>query len=581
MSLKAHRRLRPSPASGWSAALPLLSLLLPLVLYAMFAFREILLPGLYMDSVNPDYQAAWLVRGNRDIPAWLFPDNVIAGWHRLPLLNSLYGGNTTAYLGLLFFTVTGFSIESVRIFHSVLGAGVLCALWWCLRQWRLPTLPVAAVLAALALDPTFVFAWRTQHYLQLFPLIFLACGLGLLGRHHGTPGDGRTEYRTLFIAGALLGFSAYGYFVFAFHAVSAIALYAYAQGWRRDRLLLIGPPLVAGAAAGWLPYVYAHVSIVLQIGFSSYLGELRNLQTAYGVIDQAQGVLGRVLAVAERLGYLVRGRSLSHGVFRNGTGWDLSAVLTATYFGSGPLLFAAAWFRLRLAGAKGGIGVGRPWFLFATLLFGSVCAHLVFGLAIGRPLGLQHYVILLPMLYLLPFVGGAALVAVRPQAGSSPWRTTLRLPMLAVAAALAISNLAASGSFLQRLKATGGTGLYSDAINELVAAVNDLQPGTTLLFPQWGYWMGVVTAVGPKFDVHEARSLEVMRARMRVDPLRSRRTFALVIVPEPLPMGRQMAEARARAFADEVGLRIDGISVCEGRNGRDEILLVRMSRAQP
>ncbi|HVE52279.1 MAG TPA: hypothetical protein VNB23_02720, partial [Ramlibacter sp.] len=473
-ALRAPRHRESAGAAWWRHAG--WALLAPLVVYGVFAFRDLAVPGLYMDAVNPDYQAAWLVRGSRVIPDWTFPDNAIAGWYRLPLLNSLYGGNTPAYLGLLFFTVAGFGVESVRIFHALLGALVLCAFWWGLRQWRVPKAWVAAVLCVLAADPTFVFGWRTQFYLQMFPLLFLALGLGLLGRHQADAGDARKEYRTLFLAGALLGFSAYGYFVFAFHAAAAIAVYAHAAGWRQGRLAAVGLPLVAGAAAGWLPYAYAHFSIVQQAGLPSYLQELRNLQSTYGVIDAGQGgFLARAEAVAQRIGHMVRARGITHAVLASDTRHGLAAQCTALVLWSGPFLLAAAWFtRRNRPVVLGGDPVGA-WLLLCTVLAAMLGLHLVFGFAIGRPLGLQHYIMLLPVLYTLVLVPLAILIA-RPEAAAG--RAPRSLAVLGAAAVLATANATSSATFAGRLSASGGVGLYSDATNALAAEVRKLPAGT-------------------------------------------------------------------------------------------------------
>ena len=36
--------------------------LFPCLVFSIFGFKDLGLPGLYMDSVNPDYMAAWMQR---------------------------------------------------------------------------------------------------------------------------------------------------------------------------------------------------------------------------------------------------------------------------------------------------------------------------------------------------------------------------------------------------------------------------------------------------------------------------------------------------------------------------------------
>lgn len=89
-----------------------------------------------MDSVNPDYIVAWLLRGDHHIPGWIYTDNYLAGEYNFPIMNSLYGGNITAYIGLFFFRVFGFGLEQVRIFHAFLGMLLLLSVFWGAKNGR-------------------------------------------------------------------------------------------------------------------------------------------------------------------------------------------------------------------------------------------------------------------------------------------------------------------------------------------------------------------------------------------------------------------------------------------------------------
>lgn len=555
-----------------------LLLLVPLALYASFAFRDITLPGLYMDSVNPDYQAAWMLRGDKRMPGWLFRDNLLPGGLAFPLLNSLYGGNASAYAGVLFFSVTGFSAEAVRVLHALFGAGVLCASWWCLQAWRVPPLPATLALAALAVDPTFVFAWRTQHYLQLFPLVFLASGLALLGRHRVMRADGRREFRTLFVAGALLGFAAYGYFVFAFYAAAAIAVYMAAEGRRRGGWQAIALPLVTGAAAGWMPYAYAHLSIVVNAGWLSWLAGLHGLQDAYGVVEVAQGGLpARLAIIGDRLAGMVRGRGLGELVFAAGARWGPAEIATALWLALGPILLACArpWRGLH-APRQGEEAAPGPCLPLAAILLAITAIHLLFGLAVGRPLGLQHYVMLLPVLYLSPCVAAVVLADASPAA--VPGRAWAGRLVGALAAGIVVANAVGSAAFAQRLQDTGGRGLYSDVINRTAARLATLPADTVLLFPQWGYWMGASMVTGPRFHMEEAPSLDVLQARLHTSRFRPHRRFAMVLGAEVLGKGQAAARARVDAFAADTRLRVEEIVPVTGRNGQDTAWIVRLSR---
>ena len=73
-------------------ALALGPFLLIAITYLVAATREIELPGIYMDAVNPDYLVVrWLNPDAQWIPAWIAPGNDILG--RYPLLAGLQHGS--------------------------------------------------------------------------------------------------------------------------------------------------------------------------------------------------------------------------------------------------------------------------------------------------------------------------------------------------------------------------------------------------------------------------------------------------------------------------------------------------------
>ena len=63
-----------------------------LAVYGFVASREITLPGVYMDAVNPDYLVVKLLNWHhaRPLTAWVLPGNYLHD--RVPILISLYHG---------------------------------------------------------------------------------------------------------------------------------------------------------------------------------------------------------------------------------------------------------------------------------------------------------------------------------------------------------------------------------------------------------------------------------------------------------------------------------------------------------
>lgn len=551
-------------------------LLIPALIFIAFGLREPGLPGLYMDSVNPDYLAARLLGSGLQIPAWIYPDNLLSG-NRFPLLNSLYGGNFSAYLGLPFFWIFGFGPGEVRVFHCLLALTLLAAMAWCLRQWRVSGLVCIVFTSLLAADPGFVHAWRTQYYLQLFPLIFMWLGLGLLGKAQNRKEALPSSDRTTFYAGVLLGFAAYGYFVFAFYAaaifVAHVLMNRKSPDSSRD-----ARPLLGGIFLGFAPYLYAHLSIAVKTGLNGYISNLKGLQTTYGVIDSHQGgILDRVMLIGDRLNRLIAGSGVEEMIFGGASAGPTRMRVGILVFALVPVLFMLVHVASRLAARarpqpENGSGAAR---LRCTLLL-VILSHLVLGLAIGKPLGLQHYIMLAPIFYAL----SAALIPREPVFRTNPGRKKILSGAFLALALLALAfNLSGTTRISARLHKEGGSGFYSDAINITSDYLSGLPGDTAILFPQWGYWMGVTAAIGPRFDMYEASDIQAMEMKLAQDKtLQARRKFALVLGKESITQNDSENKQRVADFSARTRLQVTQITNIQGRNGVDRVWVVSLLR---
>lgn len=549
--------------------------LVPLLAYCIYAFKELSLPGLYMDAANPDYHAAWLGRGLHQMPAWIYPDNIIFGEFRMPLLNSLYGGNPTAYLAAAFFGFFGFGLGEVRLFHALLGLSLIAAWIQALRVWRAGAFASALALSWLALDPTFLLAWRTQYYLQLFPAIFMALGLTQLGRHFHQPQSNRSGHH-LWWAGGWLGFAGYGYFIFVIYAFVIICVYTHAL--KKSRPQRVFWPLCGGTAIGVFPYVYAHFSILLNVGASGYLDMLRGLQGAYGVVNVDQGGwMRRLSVVVHKLDLLLAGKGVGIMMFGDLTepaGMSAFKAILLTIAVSSCLALVLKR-RLSEKFASDGLPVNASPALLLRLLFTMMLAHMGFGLALGEPLQMQHYVMLLPIVAAM-FAVTWTVVAARASPGNLRCMGAAMVVVVGVAMAL---NVFLCSNVFERLKSEGGNGLYSDVINIAAAHLSTQGAESALLFPQWGYWMGMSTIIGPRMSMYETPSLDAMTARMKQDTaLIEHRDVTLVLGHEVMDLSLPAIDAKVAQFAQETGLNVLDRIVVHGRNGRDRIVLVRMKR---
>jgi hypothetical protein len=128
------------------------------------------------------------------------------------------------------------------------GLMVLAATAVLLSTFRVRPLIAGLCLALLAVDPAFLFIFRTQFYITTMPIacVFLSTALIQTTRMAPTP-------KIAFAAGLLAGMSCYGYFIYLFFLPTIIIFALFA--WRGSERL---PALLISAAAGFslfiLPY---------------------------------------------------------------------------------------------------------------------------------------------------------------------------------------------------------------------------------------------------------------------------------------------------------------------------------------
>ena len=189
-----------------------------------------------MDAVNPDYLAVRLLhRGTEPIGAWLLPGNYLFG--RAPILIAFYHGSLTTWFGLPVFWLFGTTVTGLRITHALFGFAVLASLYALLARGGAKPWQAALACGALALDPGFTYAFRTQSYITLAPAALLFLSLYSLQR----AADSAVRNRWLFFAGWSYGLAVVGYFIYAFFlpALVMAALWWTPAGVRRGRGLLI------------------------------------------------------------------------------------------------------------------------------------------------------------------------------------------------------------------------------------------------------------------------------------------------------------------------------------------------------
>ena len=418
-----------------------------------------------MDAVNPDYMVVRLLYSGSKIPVWVLPGTMLFGL--FPVIGQIYHGALPYYVGLPAYALFGTGIVGIRLANLLFGLIVIAAAGGFLRAFRVYPIIGSVCLAALAVDPGFLFSFRTQFYITLLPLAFLLTSIALI--------ECRKSRLTSWIsvaAGFLAGASVYGYFIYAF-LLPAAALHAF---WRS-----CGAPYQRRLAFRWL--------VGLVLGVTPYLlGMLLILRATGGV----RGFLHFIVHNLNELGAASSPMPLVERVSYFGTmvSWTLQDVGPASMMlhGTLPITFPGIKFALLLAVPALGLIVSlilRPRFSGLVVLASMFVGMFTLVLFFGNRLWLHHAALLLPVAYIalaLTMDLFLALFAAKfgwlPSAGAS----ALVLPLL-------VGNVVDRQAIFSELQRTGGVGLSSDAIPRF--AEESLQSGalTHAFFPDWGVFM--------------------------------------------------------------------------------------------
>ena len=486
-------------------------------MYAVVALANIDLPGVYMDEVNPDYLTVKVLNPqHQPIIAWVLRGNYLLG-NRVPLLIALYHGSQTFWFGLPLFWLFGTSVESLRLSHMLLGMGVLMALFYMLRRLAVHPVLTAAICAAMAVDPSFSYAFRTQSYITLAPSAWLLLSVGLLvGARPPLP-------PRLMLSGALAGLAAGGYFVQAFFLPALLIAVVLVIRAAPERSLNFSLRWPAGFLIGFAPNLIGYVRLMKSVG-----GPLQFLE----FIREQQAELGAFSSTAsleQRLGYA----------------WQLLAGVIDNAFHH--TMIFGAWIPLPFSWLKIGILLVLPAALciiaqvrgtasFATKLVGCLIASfLIVALVFGTRLGGHHYVVLLPWLYAwlaLSLRDSATGLAVAP--------ATVRSTLAACAIAVLGVNIVGQVREARLLRETGGVGLMSDAIDRFAMDLNVREKKPAVLFPDWGLALPIIFLTKGSVEAVDAMSVDDARQRLCAGT-----DFELAVLKD--------REARRNRWMDDLG----------------------------
>jgi hypothetical protein len=473
-------------------------LIIVAVIFAFAAGWRIELPGLYMDAVDPDYLVARMLNPHgHEVPAWVLPGNYLA--KRYPILPSLYHGSGQAWLGLPFFMLLGTTVTSLRVVHALFAFAIIWAIYALLSDRDLPCPWAAVACAALAVDPSFVYAFRTQSGLSTAPVVWILLAILKLSRAASAPAV--HVRRDLGLSGLFCGLAIFGYFIYLFF-LPAVAI-ALAIAWRdpaRRAASGFGPRhafvlWAAGLCWGLALYVLGYSLLAAsQGGFGGLLAYIQETQAKLGAFGSPISLLDRVAHVWAVLVGVVSNAANSTLIFNDYASAPAAAVKIAFLIALPLILWAIAEYR------------GKASALL-RLLLGLELSYVFISLSFGNRLGSHHYVCLVPLMYAA--LALALANAVAGLEGSRFIRTGT--PGVVVFAALIAINVAGDKQVISKLADTHGVGLYSDAIDRFADDVLRTKRDHFVVLPDWGLFMPVVFLTGANVQVASADNFEAAR----------------------------------------------------------------------
>jgi hypothetical protein len=468
-------------------------------LFSMLFAINLRYPGLFMDSVNPEYLAPLILdpEQSKGMFVYALPGTLLDG--RFPILaGSFYHGPLQLYLSLPVFALFGTDIVGARVAQGMFGLLVLLALGALLRQQRVRLPLLVAGLALIAIDPAFVQAFKTQALSTLWPLSMVFASAWLVERRaaYGHP----QGVWTPLVAGALSGLAFFSYFIHLFFLpvqLAHLVLCARASGSGRKGWAVVVGIFLTGFVIGCIPYF---------LGYGL-------MAEAFGPNDFAAFIAGN----GERLVAPPDAGDIPHaGPF---TRWQVigatmgDAWVSMTIFSSAGYSFLGSFkvlvFLLPIACAlpivKATTGRQRM-FGYAV---GSIATFLLLTTPIAGRLHGHHYIVLLPFLYL------SATLAVE-MLFERAVLSRLKLTALALLPILLLAdNFVAHRGFQRTLAATHGVGDYSATLNAL--AEDALRDGADDLyvFPDWGFFMPFAFQTGGRVAyAADDRGDEAIRGRI-------------------------------------------------------------------
>lgn len=469
-------------------------------IYLAIASQSLSQPAIYMDEINPDFLAVKMLTPQSQTETWTLPGNFF--WDRFPLLSgSPYGGNVNAYLEFPFYYFFGGNLDSFRWSHMFVAIAIIILFFTLIAQVSRSAVVAAVAALALAVDPAFVFAFRTQGCALTYPVLLTLGGILVCYRE-------RTSLRRFIVAGLLFGLSAWWYFVY-FFTMPGLVLSVYLRNphqaslrnrIRVSRLQWKNPAaVVGGIVLGGMLYVIAYASLANSLGgvgpFLSWLkgfvfGMNRTRKPA-GAENFALLGMAELVHVAKSCWVLIKGE------------WIWEVMFGLWHDDAGQYLKAAAFLCLPIAAyiylrsrSRANPDVRNA---FSMSTFAAI-SYLICCIPFGGYLAAHHYHPVLVLAYVIAGISVAILL------DSTKHKAVLfGIPAIA----LIVCNLIATQAVVRQLRDTGGAYYYSHVVTDYAEQEAKSTDSTPHVFMDWGGMLQFIYLTEgriPTYDVYRITS---------------------------------------------------------------------------
>ncbi|MFK2878771.1 glycosyltransferase family 39 protein [Rhodanobacter hydrolyticus] len=433
-----------------------------MIVFLVCGLRHLDLPGLYMDSVNPDYLAAHALHPHLNNFRALLP-----GGEGIILLGNYYHGVQNYYLARFFLRIFGTSVVNIRLAQMLLGCVIVVACTALARRFTRSNAWALVCGLCLATDIAFIGSFRNQNYIVLGGFAWLCVSLLLL-----VPGrEAEPSRRGVFASGVFGGLAAYGYFVMLFFYPAVLGM-VISRTRAKARSVLIW---CAGVVIGLLPYIFGYLHMLQAFGgFAEFRAGMSNAVTNLHPVEQASTLIDRAQAVVQFAQMAMSDNENTIMAFEHSIPNTWGTFKPHLFVGVIAVLIGV-WFY--------GFARRRETANATQLAWLPVSFIGVAAVAFGGRLGPHHFSVMIPLLYLLLVVLLAGALQHVDKEGR--WHKGLALAVLVVVSG---ANLAQQQGYMHMLQKTGGVGRSSSALTAMAEEAYEDGKDAIYVFPDWGFY---------------------------------------------------------------------------------------------